>query len=204
MPILFISTVILSGPAWCSQLCYFGAFDNLAAYSGKIGKLKIHNKILLKNTFLILMVSSIILLRLFNAPLIYAVVGASVIGITGVLIIVFYSPKKGKMIHCIAYCPIGTLMQYIKLVSPFRMRIKSECTGCMLCVPNCPYDALSKEDIAKRRPGPTCTYCGDCLSACHDGFIEYRFPGLTAANARTLFLIITVSLHAVFIGFARI
>ena len=31
MTILFLSTVILTGPAWCSQLCYFGAFDNLAA-----------------------------------------------------------------------------------------------------------------------------------------------------------------------------
>ena len=27
MPILFLSTLLLSGPAWCSQLCYFGAFD---------------------------------------------------------------------------------------------------------------------------------------------------------------------------------
>ena len=31
MTILFLSTIILSGPAWCSQLCYFGALDNLAA-----------------------------------------------------------------------------------------------------------------------------------------------------------------------------
>lgn len=31
MTILFISTIILTGPAWCSQLCYFGAFDNLTA-----------------------------------------------------------------------------------------------------------------------------------------------------------------------------
>ena len=31
MPILFISTLLLSGPAWCSQLCYFGAFDAWSA-----------------------------------------------------------------------------------------------------------------------------------------------------------------------------
>ncbi len=31
MTLLFLSTVILSGPAWCSQLCYFGAFDSLAS-----------------------------------------------------------------------------------------------------------------------------------------------------------------------------
>ena len=45
MPILFLSTVILSGPAWCSQLCYFGAFDNIAAYSKKIGRKKIVTEI---------------------------------------------------------------------------------------------------------------------------------------------------------------
>ena len=36
MPFLFIVTILLSGGAWCSQLCYFGAWDNLAA--GKTGR----------------------------------------------------------------------------------------------------------------------------------------------------------------------
>ena len=31
MPILFVATVILVGPAWCSHLCYIGAWDNLAS-----------------------------------------------------------------------------------------------------------------------------------------------------------------------------
>jgi len=31
MPILFLATVVLVGPAWCSHLCYFGAWDNVAA-----------------------------------------------------------------------------------------------------------------------------------------------------------------------------
>ena len=204
MPILFLSTVILSGPAWCSQLCYLGAFDNLAAYSHKIGRKKIINKNKIKNTFFVLMLMGVVLLRVFNAPVIYAVIGASVIGIAGVLIILFISPRKGKMIHCIAYCPIGTLIQYLKFINPFRMQIQQSCTECMVCTTACPYDALNKEDILKRKPGKTCTYCGDCLSSCYGNFIEYKFPGLSANKARNLWLIVTVVIHAVFMGLARI
>ncbi|MBT3273048.1 MAG: 4Fe-4S binding protein, partial [Spirochaetales bacterium] len=42
MPVLFLSTVILVGPAWCSHLCYIGAWDGLAAnakkFAGEIPK----------------------------------------------------------------------------------------------------------------------------------------------------------------------
>src|SRR5664279_3486970 len=49
MTILFLSTVILTGPAWCSQLCYFGAFDNLAS-SGKTTKQVLRHKGAIKYT----------------------------------------------------------------------------------------------------------------------------------------------------------
>ena len=204
MPILFLSTVILSGPAWCSQLCYFGAFDNLAAYSTKIGKKRIVYKDKIKNTFLVLMLTGIVLLRIFQAPIIYAVIGASLIGITGVLIILFISPKKGKMVHCIAYCPIGTLIQYLKLINPFRFQIHQSCTECMVCTTKCPYDALNKEDILNRKPGKTCTYCGDCVSSCHGNFLEYKLFRLSPQKSRMIWLIVTVTIHAVFMGLARI
>ena len=31
MPVLLLSSILLSGPAWCSHYCYFGAWDGLAA-----------------------------------------------------------------------------------------------------------------------------------------------------------------------------
>lgn len=204
MPILFISTVILSGPAWCSQLCYFGAFDNLAAYSHKIGKKRIKNRNAIKNTFLVLLLFSVILFRIFQVSVLYAIIGAGLVGVIGVLIIVFISPGKGKMVHCVTYCPIGTLIQYLKFINPFRLKIQTNCTECMICTTKCPYDALNKEDIINRKPGLTCTYCGDCLSSCHGNFIQYKFFGLSPDNARSLYLIITVTLHAVFMGLARI
>jgi polyferredoxin len=204
MPILFLSTIILSGPAWCSQLCYFGAFDNLAAYSKKIGRKKIFYKDKVKTTFLVLMITGVVLLRVFQLPVVYAVIGASVIGITGVVIIIFISPKTGKMIHCIAYCPIGTIIQYLKYVNPFRVKIQQECTECMVCTTACPYDALNKENILSRKPGHTCTYCGDCLYSCHGNFIAYTFFKLSPNASRKLWLIITVVIHSAFMGLARI
>ena len=204
MPILFLSTVILSGPAWCSQLCYFGAFDNLAAYSKKIGKKKIVNKNKIKNSFFVLFLVSVVFLRIFNLPVIYAVIGASLVGIVSVLIILFVSPAKGKMIHCIAYCPVGTLIQYLKFVNPFRLHIQQDCTECMVCTTKCPYDALNKENILQRKPGLSCTYCGDCLDSCHGNFIEYKFFKLSPNASRNLWLIVTVTIHVVFMGLARI
>jgi hypothetical protein len=38
MPILFVSTVLLVGPAWCSHLCYIGAWDNLASRSREVSR----------------------------------------------------------------------------------------------------------------------------------------------------------------------
>jgi heterodisulfide reductase subunit A-like polyferredoxin len=74
----------------------------------------------------------------------------------------------------------------------------------MVCSTRCKYDALNRENIAARKPGQTCTLCGDCISACHAGSIRYRFPGLSARQARNLYLGITISLHAATMALARI
>src|ERR1035437_2270596 len=65
MTILFLSTVILTGPAWCSQLCYFGAFDNLAS-SGKTTKQVLRHKGAIKYTVLFLVIAMAIILRWLN------------------------------------------------------------------------------------------------------------------------------------------
>ena len=114
------------------------------------------------------------------------------------------SRRTGSMVHCTVYCPIGLLAGTLGKLSPFRLRIlKDACTDCGACTLTCRYDALRPEDIRARRPGLSCTLCGDCLAACAGRFIEYRLPGLSAARARTVFLVLIVSLHAVFLGVAR-
>lgn len=74
----------------------------------------------------------------------------------------------------------------------------------MACTTKCKYDALHPKDIAARKPGMTCTLCGDCISSCHAGSIQYRFPGLSSHRARQLFLLISISLHAATMALARI
>ena len=157
-----------------------------------------------KNAFLALFLAAIIVLRVFDMPVRYAVIGAAAVGIAGLAIVLFVSPAKGKMVHCIAYCPIGTLIQYLRYVNPFRVRIHSECTECMLCTARCPYDALNKENILARKPGMTCTCCGDCLDACHGNFITYSFLKLSPGASRNLWIMVTVTIHAIFMGLARI
>jgi ferredoxin-type protein NapH len=203
MPILFLSTVILTGPAWCSQLCYFGAFDNIAS-SGKTTKDILRNKAAIKSTFFFIVIASAILFRLFKVSMLTATISAIGFGITGIIIMILFSVKKKKMVHCVMYCPVGTLVNLIKPLNPFRMYIANSCTLCMKCTKYCKYDALNSQDIKKGKPSITCTLCGDCLAGCHNDSIKYKFLKMKPESARNLYLILTITLHASFLALARI
>ncbi len=203
MPLLFLSTIIISGPAWCSQLCYFGAMDNLAA-NGKPELKPIQNKFRIKHILLLLIITMVVLLRISGIDTRITTAVAIAFGLIGIGIILFVSIRKRKMIHCILWCPVGTVVNYLKLVSPFRMYIDDSCTNCMACTRYCSYDALGKNDILKRKPGLTCTYCGDCVTSCKTESIRYRFLNLSSTQARNLWIVVTISLHAIFLGLARI
>ena len=203
MPILFLSTIIISGPAWCSQLCYFGALDNLAARKKTVLK-PVGNKFRIKHILLLAIIIITILLRVLGIDTRITTALALGFGIAGIGIIILLSRVKGKMIHCILWCPIGTLVSYMKLVSPFRMHIDDSCTNCMACTRHCNYDALGKTDILKRKPGLSCTYCGDCLASCKTDSIKYKFLWVKSKNARNLWIVLTISLHAIFLALARI
>ncbi len=204
MPILFISTVILAGPAWCSHLCYFGAIDNLVASTGKPVRKGIKLLWPLKHTFLFLVIVSALLFRFYNIPVSLVTALAALFGIAGLLVILTISKNVNKMFHCVVYCPVGTLISYIKYINPFRLYIDNNCTECNACTKTCYYDALNTEHIKARKPGQSCTLCGDCITSCHVFSIKYKFPGLNPKQARNLWLIITISIHAVFLGLARL
>ena len=203
MPILFLSTLLVSGPAWCSQLCYFGALDNLSADRKRDVK-PILNKFRYKHLILLSIITITIVLRVFGITSRITTLLAVIFGVIGLLIIVLISRRRGKMAHCILWCPIGTLVNYMKLVSPFRMYIDDSCTDCMACTRYCKYDALNKDDIMKRKPGLTCTYCGDCLVSCKTESIRYKFLRLSPQQARNAWIVLTISLHAIFLALGRI
>ena len=203
MTFLFLSTIILSGPAWCSQLCYFGAFDAVAS-RGKTQRGGLKNKIAVKSTILLLIIVVIILLRWFNVPVLWATLLAVAFGAGGIGVMIFISRKKGRMIHCILYCPIGTVVNVFRYANPFRMYIDTSCSLCMKCTSFCKYDALNQQDIKNKKPSFSCTLCGDCLAACRDHSIKYKYLKMSPAASRNLYLFFTISLHAIFLALARI
>jgi len=204
MPLLFLSTIIISGPAWCSQLCYFGALDLQVSKGGKKPK-KLKYKHALKMTFLLLVVMGALLLRIFKIDYLTATWMGGIFGLTGLGIILFISRKKKMMYHCTVYCPIGTLTQYLKYINPFRMYIEpNACTFCMHCKPYCKYDALHSADIKNGKPGLSCTYCGDCVSSCDTHAINYKLFNLRDQRAQHAWIIISIALHAVFLALGRI
>jgi len=204
MPILFLSTIVLSGPAWCSHLCYFGAFDNMAA-SGKNKRNQVlKNRNILKYSFLSILIIASVLFHFAGVNNVVSTTAGIIAGIGGILIIPGFSGRKKKMVHCTVYCPVGTLVSHIKYISPFRIVIAGSCTSCMACTAKCKYDALNSEDITSRRPGIACTYCGDCIPSCRYGSIQYKFLNLSASGSRNLYLLITIILHSCFMVLARI
>lgn len=203
MTILFLSTVVLTGPAWCSQFCYFGAFDNLAS-GGKTSKVILKHKGAIKTTILFLVIAMAITLRWLKVNMLVSTLVAVAFGIGGILVMILFSLKRKKMVHCIMYCPVGTIVNVFKHVNPFRMYIDKSCTLCMNCTKFCKYDALNPGDIKNLKPAITCTLCGDCLAGCHHSSIRYKFLNMKPEHARNLYLVLTISLHAACLALARI
>jgi ferredoxin-type protein NapH len=97
MTILFLSTVILTGPAWCSQLCYFGAFDGIAA-RGRTQRGGVKHKMAIKASILLLVILVTLLLRWFNVSSLFATVIAIGFGVVGIVVMVWFSRKQKKMV----------------------------------------------------------------------------------------------------------
>ena len=204
MPILFFATVLLLGPAWCSHLCYIGAWDDLASRAKKRPKPLSRWRKPARVAILAAIVATALVFRLAGVPAAAAAVTVGLFGAAGVAVMAFWSRRSGQMAHCATVCPIGLVAGLLGRLNPFRLKIEAACTDCLACRRTCRYDALTPEDIARRRPGISCTLCGDCLSGCPTGMFSIRFPGLTPQAARDLFVVLAVSLHAVFLGLARI
>lgn len=219
MVALFLATIVAVGPAWCSHLCYVGAWDNaFARRRAKAGvggtepgtrrgdetRRRWLHRLDPRWVTLAITVLGALLLRRAGASALTATLLGGAFGIVGVLLMATASRRSGLMVHCTRYCPIGALAVTLGRINPFRLRINAGCRGCSLCVPVCRYGALREEDLERGRPGINCTLCGDCLSSCRRGLIEFRFPGLSPRSARGLFVVLIAALHALFLGVGRL
>jgi len=204
MAILFTASVLLVGPAWCSWLCYIGAWDDRLSRAVKRPDRLPKWRNLMRVIILVLVVGIAYLLGKLGVSTAAAGWLAAGFGLFGVGLMVFWSRRNGNMTHCTAYCPMGWVATRLAKVSPWRMKISPSCTDCGACTPACRYDALYPEDVLNRVPGEACTLCGDCLSNCPTNSIEYKFPGLSSSRARTVFLIMVTAMHATWIGVARL
>jgi ferredoxin len=209
MPILFGATLLLVGPAWCSHLCYIGAWDDGCARlggrrPGARPAWPVRWLVAARLGTLALAVGGAALLRAAGASTALAVACGAAFGLAGVAVMLLGSRRAGVMLHCTAYCPMGLLATTLGRVSPWRMRVDEGCTHCGACAGACRYGALGEADLERGRPGPTCTLCGDCVGRCRQGHLRYAFPGLGPDAARATFLAVVAALHAVFLGVARI
>ncbi|MBM3420027.1 MAG: 4Fe-4S binding protein, partial [Bacteroidetes bacterium] len=150
MTILFLSTVLLTGPAWCSQLCYFGAFDSIAA-SGKTKRGAIKNKKGLKATFILLVIVVTLLLSWIGVTPLFSTLAGLIFGVAGIMVMILLTRRQKRMIHCTLYCPVGTVVSLVKPVNPFRLYIDESCDLCNKCTTWCKYDALNIRDIRNKK-----------------------------------------------------
>ncbi len=204
MLFLLGGAILLAGPAWCSYLCYIGAWDNLAAQSSRQPRTLPSGYSRVRVGILVVVVFSALVLRYSGLPPLAATISAAVFGLMGVGLMLIYSRRTGVMTHCIAYCPIGLVADFLGRISPFRVGITPGCTGCGSCSRYCRYHALLPHHIQRKKPGITCTLCGDCLTSCNEHALQYKFLGLKSGQARTFFIVLVVSLHAVFLAVARL
>jgi len=207
MLILFGVTVILAGPAWCSHLCYIGAWDSVMAFGKKrpaaAPAWMRRARIILAG----LVFAAAWSLRLLGVPTHWAIFLGAGFGLLGVTVMVFVSRRIGVMAHCSGFCPMGLMSGLLGKLSPWRLRIRSDCSQCGVCSTACRYDALRPEDLAAKRPGVSCSLCLDCLERCPRSEMRLTLFGretLAKIPVRLFFAGLLAALHAIFLGVARI
>lgn len=204
MPILLGVSLLLVGPAWCSHLCYIGAWDDRLSRLGPKRPQPLpawaHRA---RVGILAATIIAPVGLRLIGVAWTWALGAAVFFGLAGIAVMAFWSRRTGTMVHCTLWCPIGLLNNLAGRVLLWRVTIAPDCTGCGICASACRYNALTPADLRAKRPGLSCSLCGDCLPRCPHGHIEYAFAGRTR-HARIVFTVLVVAVHTVFLAVARI
>ena len=79
---------------------------------------------------------------------------------------------------CYLVCPIGLLTWLCEKIAPGRIRVDhAKCTMCGDCEAKSPCPTIHKLVYEKEEKGviPDCTSCGECMNACPEDAISFRF-----------------------------
>lgn len=197
MVALFTLSVLTAGAAWCSHLCYFGSWDQLAA--SRTRPTPHPHPFRLRALSLLATCACALLLRACGAPSAPAVAGGLLLGISLVPAALLFSRRRGYAVYCTMICPLGILACLLGRLSPWRVRRTSTCVQCGACLRACRYGALDRLREG-REPGPSCVLCRDCLSACAHNGLCLRWAGKGGNGlAERAFVVIVSALHAVFL-----
>lgn len=197
MIMLFTLSVLAAGAAWCSHLCYFGSWDQLAA--SRTRPMPHPHPFRLRAFLLLATCACALLLRAVDAPAPLAVAGGLLLGLLLVPAALLFSRRRGYAVYCTMICPLGILACLLGRLSPWRVRRTENCVQCGVCVRVCRYGALDRLRDGKG-PGPSCVLCRDCLSVCaHDG-LHLCWAGKGGnGRAEQAFVVLLSALHAVFL-----
>lgn len=198
MLLFFIVTVLLVGAAWCSHLCYFGAWDNWAAT--QTSPAAHAHPLRWRLVSLLLICAGAVALRLADVATPIAIAGGIALGIIMLPISIFISRRKGYAAYCTLFCPLGLLACVLGKLSFWRIRRTENCVSCGRCSRVCRYGALHKTQLESGSAGLSCTLCRDCLSACRHNGLRMSWAGLgTQGRAEQAFVIVISAMHAIFL-----
>jgi ferredoxin-type protein NapH len=107
MTLIFLGAILLSGPAWCSQFCYFGAIDS--AVAGEAGRFTGQEQDGTEEHLPPAGNSSCTVAEGIRSRCRDLRWAGIITGVAGLLIIFFFNAQRKKMIHCTVWCPVGTL-----------------------------------------------------------------------------------------------
>lgn len=202
---LFGVSVLLLGPAWCSHLCYVGAWDDRCSRlaQGAQAPVSRRARVLYRGMLAGVVFGGAVLLRMAGASSFTAATAAVFFGLCSVGVMVYFSRRAGRMVHCSVWCPLGMVAALAGRISPWRMRVGQGCTQCGACMRVCRYSAITPAALQRGRPEISCTLCRDCTAVCRPAAMQLTLAGMRPDTARAVFSAVAASLHAVFLVVAR-
>lgn len=190
-------TALLFGRIFCGWICPIGALqDGIRFLAEKIGlkKRSLPSKGLVRPELIKygMLVVLIILSTLGSGSRISSIspwlaylnifIGLRVHTGIAILTLIMLISLSYNRVFCRCFCPLGAFQALINAVSPLKISKGKNCSGCHLCLNDCPVDIMSDEE---KTVSPECINCLKCTEvSCIKGSPGYKvtFAGRAIRN----------------------